>query len=218
MQIPRIPERIDIAHPEEWGVFALVIVAALVLLYYLLRVTLSGARRDAAAVLPAKPYHCVLMPTMRAQGFGSEAVTLACQLASPGAGNGRTTVVLSYVIEVPRSLPLDASLPEEEAEAERVLQQAAEDVRQCGLKPVTQVRKTRSATEETLRAVEAEKADLLVLTPTTLVGDDEEDSLGSSGSGSGEIAAELARRAPCEVVLARAMSTSSTSSSAGGRS
>lgn len=200
MQMLRIPQRIDIAHPEEWGLFALVIIVALLLLYYLLRVTLSGARRDAAAALPAKPYHCVLMPTTRAQGYDKEAVALACQLASPGGSGGRTTVVLSYVIEVPRSLPLDASLPDEETEAEKVLQQAAESVRQCGLKPVTQVRKARSATEEALRAVEAEKADLLVLTPGTLAADanEEEDDFGGGG-----ITSDLAERAPCEVVLAR---------------
>lgn len=211
--MPLLPRRIDFAHPEELGLAVLVVGVVLVVLYYIFRLTVLGARRGEKAELPTKPYRCVLMPSTQGLGYGEEAVTLACRLAGPGSGNvGPSQIILSYVIEVPRSLAIDAAMPDAEAEAERALNQAAESVRACGLQPVTQIRKARSVVDETMRAVQEQKADLLVLTPSPAPAPSpspssavtQQASNTAEATANEETCGEIARRAPCEVVLARA--------------
>jgi nucleotide-binding universal stress UspA family protein len=154
--------------------------------------------------------------------IGIEAVQLACRLAGNGglrpaaAGNApAAAVVLAYVIEVPRAFGLSAALPDEEAAANDALAVAAEAVRACGLQPVSVVRKGRGLLDETLRAAGDEKADLLVLT-TGGGAMNAVASFSPSSGGGGEDAttqaeesfsAQIARRAPCEVILARAAAT-----------
>ncbi len=190
---------LDLAHPEELGPFLVVVVVALVGLYFLLRVTLGGARALGKVALPPKPFKRVLLPTAPSMGYSDEAVTLACRLAGREAGGA--AVLLTYIIEVPRSLPPDAAMPEEEAEADRVLARAAEGVRRYGLQARTQVRKARATVEETLRALKEENADLLVL----MVPPDAHDP--NMPHPFSVLTTELARRAPCEVVLARAVAS-----------
>lgn len=180
-----------IAHPEEWEVFLLVAVIALVGLFFLFRLVFGGARGASRAVLPPKPFRNVLLPATDRMAWTPGAVSLACRLAGAGA-----SVLLTYVIEVPRALALDAAMPEEEAQARRALTRASELVRKYGLPVQTRVRKGRGALEETLRAASEEKADLLVL----MVADGSVDP----DSPLAARAEELARRAPCEVVFARA--------------
>ena len=188
--MPELPEWI--AHPEEWGVFLLVAVIALIGLFFLYRLTFGGARAAARATLPAKSFRHVLLPATERMAWTPGAVALACRLAGSGA-----SVLLAYIIEVPRALALDADLPEEEAQARRALTRASEMVRKYGLPVQAQIRKARVAVEETLRAAGEEKADLLVL----IVADDKNEDADSPLAARAE---ELARRAPCEVVFARA--------------
>lgn len=185
-----------IAHPEELLIFGAVALAALAGIYLLLRVTLAGARSLGRFVLPSKPFQRVLLPAARSLPYTEEAVSLACRLAGNGGG-GKAAVVLSYMIEVPRSLAPDAPMPEAEAEAERVLAEAAETVRNCGLQAITQIRKSRAAVEEALRAIKEEHADLLVLmVPPNPADPNVPDPFVT-------LTTELARRATCEVILAR---------------
>jgi nucleotide-binding universal stress UspA family protein len=188
---------LDLAHPEELGLFIAVVVVALIGIYFLLRITLGGARSLGNAVLPPKAYKRVLLPAAPSMGYSEEAVTLACRLA--GSAGGGASVLLAYIIEVPRILPPDAAMPEEEAEAERVLARAAEAVKKYGLPARTQVRKARATVEETLRALRDENADLLVL----MIPPDARDP--NTPHPFSVLTTELARRAPCEVVLARAV-------------
>jgi nucleotide-binding universal stress UspA family protein len=122
--------------------------------------------------------------------------------------------VLAYEIEVPRAFALSAALPDEEAAANDALAVAADAVRACGLQPVSVVRKGRALLDETLRAAGDEKADLLVLTTTggamnavasfsPSSGGSEDDTTQTEES----FTAQIARRAPCEVILARAAAT-----------
>ena len=182
-----------VAHPEEWGVAALVAGVALVGIFVLLRLILNGARTLGAASLPPKQYRRVLLPASPEMGYQEGAVSLACRLAGNGS---HASVVLSYVIEVPRALAPNAEMPEEEAAAKRALEDAAALVKRCGLQPVTRIRKARGMVDETLRAIQEEKADLLVL----VVAPEQ------TGSSDPSLTSELTRRASCEVVLARTVS------------
>ncbi len=209
-----------ILHPDEYAVVLLVVLIALGLLYALLRITLGGARQLRQVLLPPKIYRRILVPAAADMPIGASAVQLACRLAGGGGGAaGSNTpvaaVVLAYVIEVPRAFALSAALPDEEAAANDVLARAADAVRACGLQPVSVVRKGRGLLDETLRAAREEKADVLVLTTSRDEAGPDNASL-SPGGGSGEneaagagesLNAQIARRAPCEVVLAHAADT-----------
>ena len=175
--------------------FVIVGIVFLIGIVWLLRVTLYGARSLGQVALPPKPYKRVLLPAAAEMKYTPAAVSLACSLAGGGQPG---SVLLTYIIEVPRSLAPDAPMPEEEAEASRVLMRAAEAVKRCGGRPIMQVRKSRQAVEETLRAIRDEKADLLVL----MVPPDPQDP--NTPQPFVQLTSELARRAPCEVVLARA--------------
>ncbi len=120
--------------------------------------------------LPIKQYRRILVPTgvgMCHDDYVTEAASLACHLARK-KGSSLTEVVFTYVIPVPRALPLNADMPQEEAEADRVLNAAADLAKQRGLTRVTkQLRKGRTVEDETIKAVEQESADLVILTPQT---------------------------------------------------
>lgn len=118
--------------------------------------------------LPVKQYRRILVPTgvgMCHEDYVSEAAELACHLATT-KGNKATEIVFTYVIPVPRALPLNAHLPAEEAEAERVLNAASALAKKRGIgKIVTQLRKGRTVVDETTKAAAQEEADLVILTP-----------------------------------------------------
>ena len=191
-----------ITDPDEWITAAIVAVVAIVGIFVLLRITLGDARALRHVSLPAKQYRRVLLPTSADTGYPDEVVSLACRLAGGGSGGGggHASVVLTYVIEVPRALAANAEMPEEEAAAQRVLDEAAASVKRSGLQAVTRIRKARAAVDETLRAIGEEKADLLVL----IVPPGSPSSRANDPSPAATLTNELARRAPCEVVLARA--------------
>lgn len=185
-----------IAHPEEWEGFVLVAVIVLIGIYGLLRMTLSGARALGRSVLPPKTFKRVLVPATAVSGYSEAAIRLACRLAGTVAGPA-ARILLVYIIEVPRTLALDAPMPTEEGEANRALTQAAEQVKRQGLQAATQVRKSRTTLDETLRAIQEEKADLTVVTIPP-----DPRNAGTPYS-SLALTNEMTRRAACEVVFAR---------------
>ena len=194
-----------ISHPQEHWLALLIGAIVIVGFAALLWSILNGSRSLRQVALPVKTYRRILIPATAGHPFDDETVSLACRLAGGGTGaapsSGLASIVLAYIIEVPRALALNAPLPEEESHAQRVLDAATTSVRGCGLQPVAQVRKARGATDEILRAAHDEHADLLVLAalPTTP---------NSQGQHSfSTLSQGVARRAPCEVVLARAAAT-----------
>ncbi len=118
------------------------------------------------------------------------AITLACRLAKPEGDAAR--LHLTYILEVPRHLPLTAPLPDEEAQAGRSLDAAEAAVRRLGITPVPHVRRARDAGEEMVHQAEELGVNMIVLAyaPT---GDPEDPML--------RILRTLFDRAPCEVVV-----------------
>lgn len=208
-----------ILHPDEYVLVFVVGIMVLVGLYALLRLVLGGARRARLLALPAKTYRRILVPAAADLPIGTDALRLACRLAAGTPGNAAAAVVLAYVIAVPRAFALTQALPEEEAEAQAALDAAAQAVRAAGLQPETRIVKGRGLLDETLRAVADERADLLVLATGANY-----DPLAASSPAAGTAAggspaagddeteteepltSQIARRAPCEVVLARSSS------------
>lgn len=138
------------------------------------------------------PPHDILVPLLSAEGWDS-AVSLACRLAK--SEGQKSHVHLEYFLEVPRTLPLTAPLPEEEAIARDVLAVAEKFVRNAGLRVTTHVARGRDAGEEIVNRTNVINANLIVL--TSVPSDDPTHSTIS------HVADMVLDRAPCEVMLHR---------------
>lgn len=146
----------------------------------------GGAR----AVAGAQP-RSILVPLLRTDR-PEAAGALACRLAKAEPGQ-KSRLHLACVLEVPRHLPLTAPLPEEEAEAARLLEAAASAARCEGVTAETLVTRARDAGEEIVHQAEALGASMIVL--AYLPSDDPSDTFMS------RVSRTILDRAPCEVVL-----------------
>jgi nucleotide-binding universal stress UspA family protein len=88
-----------------------------------------------------------------------EALVAAARLASE---RGATVAVVN-VLEVPLDLPLDADLPEQEAEAEAVLDSAQALLESYGVRAVTRLVRARSAGPAIVEEADRRNAELVVL-------------------------------------------------------
>ena len=132
----------------------------------------------------------ILVPLLRADNPETTA-TLACRLAKP---EGQTANLhLTYILEVPRHLPLNAPLPEEEATAGGVLDAVEAWVRAQGLTPVPHVRRARDAGEEIVHQAEELGVNIIVLAYAHTSDSDDEPIR--------RVVRTVLDRAPCEVVL-----------------
>ncbi len=87
-----------------------------------------------------------------------ELADMACRVAAHNAG-----VLFVHVIEMPNVTPLDAELPQADAEAQEILNAAARVARRSGLRVRTLVLRARSAGRALLETITAEKADLAIM-------------------------------------------------------
>ena len=144
-------------------------------------------RRETPGAAPAaRKWQRMLVPAVD-RPYSMRCLEVAYRLAQDTGA----TVQLAYVLEVPRSVALEAMLPESEimaSEALRIAQQAAIPFK-VTVEPF--VHRTRSAPDGILRLIAQEKIDLLIL--------------GGRPDGNRGLPSELARdlfqRAPCEVVV-----------------
>jgi len=129
----------------------------------------------------------ILVPTVGTP-YARRGVELACRLAQ----EQRAEILLVYVVEVPRTLPLGAALPQAEQEAEAALATANEVVVLHHLPVNTYVQRAREAGEGIISAAKDHRADLIVM------------GIGSRAQAAhlwGRTADALLHRAPCEVIF-----------------
>jgi len=131
----------------------------------------------------------VILVPITGSSYSERGVELACRLAQEqGAG-----IVLVHVIEVPRTLPLGAPLPEAEREAQEALETGRQVVSLHNLSVRTIIQRARTAGDGIIAAVGDQRADLIVT------------GLASRGehahAGWGRTADTLLHRAPCEVIF-----------------
>jgi APA family basic amino acid/polyamine antiporter len=149
---------------------------------------------EALKPLVAKAYRSVdalkriLVPTT-GMPYSDRGVELACRLGAMQ----KADIVLTYVIEVPRTLPLNAPLPEADAKAEEALNRAVEIVQLHELEAVPLVERAREAAEGIIRAAKDNQVDLIVLGMRT--------DIRGGQAALGRTTESLLRRAPCEVVV-----------------
>lgn len=128
---------------------------------------LGGAARNAPTPVEStargpsidgKCWRRVLVPAI-GRPYSQRSVEVACRLAK----TSNATLHLSYVLEVPRSMVIDAPMPDDEALAASVLQDGEEIARQFKVPVISTVYRTRNAEDGVLKLVAEAQCDLLVL-------------------------------------------------------
>jgi len=171
-------------------VLAIVFAASMGLLFFwMFRVPRAVPREVAAVRRSVAALQRILVP-VSGKIASERAVELACRL---GAAQ-KAEIVLTYIVEVPFTLSLNALLPAEESRGEEALRTARFIVEQHGLPARTKILPHRQAWAGILHLAREETVDAIVM------------SVGSGKPGQeamGRTAQEVLRRAECEVILDR---------------
>ena len=130
----------------------------------------------------------ILVPTS-GMPYSERGIELACRLGA----EHQAEIVLTYVLEIPRTLPLDAPMPEAEEKANQALNRGKEIVELHHLPPVLLVERAREAGEGIIRAAKDNQVDVIVVGMRT--------DLRGAQSLWGRTSDILIRKAPCEVIL-----------------
>jgi nucleotide-binding universal stress UspA family protein len=130
----------------------------------------------------------ILVPTS-GTFYSERGIELACRLGE----EQKAEIYLVTVLEVPRTLPLEAPMPEAETRAQEILKEGESIVSLRGLPVKGEVRRGRVAGEEIIRAAKDWEADLIVMGIRSGIRMAQE-ILGRTSD-------LVLRRAPCEVIV-----------------
>ena len=130
----------------------------------------------------------ILVPTSGTL-YSERGIELACRLGE----EQKAEIFLVNVIEVPRTLPLEAPMREAEARAEEIIKRGEEIVSLRGLEGKGEVKRGRVAGEEIIRTAKDWEADLIVMGIRSEIRMAQE-ILGRTSD-------LILRRAPCEVIV-----------------
>ncbi|MBZ5536886.1 MAG: universal stress protein [Acidobacteriia bacterium] len=100
-----------------------------------------------------------IMVTTRGMRYDDRAVELACRLGQ----EQKSEIVVTYIIEVPLTLPLGLKLDQEEAKAQEAVTRAANIVKLHALPAKKNIERDREAARGILRAAKEMDVDLLIL-------------------------------------------------------
>ncbi|HKX18511.1 MAG TPA: universal stress protein [bacterium] len=175
---------------------ALVFAAAMAaLLFWMLRVPRPVSREIARAVRSVGAVRTIFVPILEAY-YSARAVELASRLGA----DQRAKILLGFVIEVPRTLSLEVSMPRVEAAGRSALERAGEIVASHHLQSTAEMIRAREAGEGITRAARDHDVDLIVLGIAPQAGFIE--------GPTERVAESLFRSAPCEVIIDRLAETS----------
>ena len=158
------------------------------LLWWMLHVPRAIPQAAAKARRAVGAIKRVLVPTSGTV-YSERGIELACRLGE----EQKAEIYLIHVIEVPRTLPLEAPLPDAEIKAGDVIKRGEEIVILRGLPVKGEVKRGRVAGEEIIRAAKDYEADLIVMGIRSEIRMAQE-ILGRTSD-------LVLRRAPCEVIL-----------------
>ncbi len=131
----------------------------------------------------------ILVPTIGLP-YAERGVELACRLGD----DQHAEILLIYVVEVPRTLPLNVPLPEAEQQAAEALERGASIVTLHKISVTKIVQRARLAGEEIAKIAKVHDVDMIVLGLRS-----EEEGL--RGAALGKTSDSILRNAPCEVVI-----------------
>jgi len=159
-----------------------------ILLWWMFRVPRAIPLAAAKARRAVGAIKRILVPTSGTP-YSERGIELACRLGE----EQKAEIYLVNVIEVPRTLPLDAPLAEAEIRAGDVIKRGEEIVTLRGLPVKAEVKRGRVAGEEIIRAARDLEADLIVMGIRSEIRMAQE-ILGRTSD-------LVLRRSPCEVIL-----------------
>jgi len=122
-----------------------------------LRVTVRAPQIVLAGALDIE-YRTIVVPVVRSAET-EEALVAAARLAS----ERRATIVLVAVVEVPLALPLGADMPEREAEADELLDEARALLESYGVRVIVRLARARRAGPAVVEEALARDAELIVV-------------------------------------------------------
>ncbi len=165
------------------------------LLLWMLRVPPPVPLEVARAVRSVGAVQTFLVPILE-EYYSERAVELACRLGQ----TQKATILLGYVLEVPRILSLGVPIPEAEEPGRRALEQARAIIEMHGLAAQTQIIRAREAGEGIARVARDNNVDVIVLgiAPNS----------GFIEGPAARLAESLFRHAPCEVIIDRVAESS----------
>jgi nucleotide-binding universal stress UspA family protein len=130
----------------------------------------------------------ILVPTS-GNLYSERGIELACRLGE----EQKAEIYLINVLEVPRTLPLEAPMPDAEAKAWEIIKEGQAIVNLRGLQVKGEVRRGRVAGEEIIRVAKDWEADLIVMGIRSTIRMAQEIF--------GHTCDLVVRRAPCEVLV-----------------
>jgi nucleotide-binding universal stress UspA family protein len=150
-----------------------------------------AVRRVLGARRPSSGYERILVPLLEADAAVT-ATAVACRLA---ADRGAVIVAVA-VVEVPRELPLDADMTDEEARCFELLRLARAEADRYGVTLEPRLVRGRHAGEEIVEEARRAGAELIVLQVHP------RSRAGRGGALFASSAAWVLQRAPCRVLVA----------------
>ncbi len=177
-------------HSSLGAIIAFIFIAILSsTLVWMMRIPRPMTQEVARAVFSVEAARNIVVPILDLF-YTERAVELACRMG----GRQNASIILAYVVEVPRLLTLNAPLPAEvEERARQALRHAQSIVELHGLKAETTLVQAREASEGVMQAVQSYQGDIVILGMQTV----EHHVPGIFA----RTADALLRRPPCEVLI-----------------
>ncbi len=160
------------------------------LMWWMFKVPPHLAAPVAKARVSVEAVKRILVPAV-GTAFAGREVELACRLGE----DQKAEIGLAYVLEVPRTLSLDAPLPDEEARGIEALNLAKTIVDLHGLSSTMKGLRARVAAQEIAREAADQGADMIVMGMKPGIGIAHEDFCRTMDV--------LIRKAPCELLIDR---------------
>jgi len=160
------------------------------LMWWMLHVPRSLPESVAKARVSVEAIKRILVPTV-GNLFAGREVELACRLGQ----EQKAGILLAYLLEVPRTLPLDASMPEEEIKAREALELAKTIVDLHGLVSTMEILRARVAGEKIAQVAREQDVDLIVVGIRP--------GMGIGYEAFARTVDVLMRKAPCELLIDR---------------
>jgi anti-anti-sigma regulatory factor len=129
--------------------------------------------------------------------LGGVDLAYGADLAARLARAGRAEIRLTFLLEVTRTLPLNAPLVEQEKEAQEALAKAMQYVRQYNMSAIAHVERVRDAVDGALATIRLQHATQVVVGASSHSGDHGDHDRFD------EVVDALLHRAPCEVIVGR---------------
>ncbi len=160
------------------------------LLWWMLHPPPAVSLATAKAAIAVSALKKIIVPT-NGSTYSEKAVELACRLGR----EQKAEIIITFIIEVPFTLPLNADMGKTEHLANETLKRAVEIVRHHHLPVTAKIERARKAADGLIRLVKEFEADLIVIGIRPLRGITEKIM--------GRTSETVLRHAPCEVILDR---------------